>query len=133
VVYTELGRYQEEVEAYKQAIRLKPDDADAHYNLGLAYLGLDDKGSALEEDKILKGIDSEMANGLFNSSWNNQHTYMGPYYNDAYGPDATGRPFQWKTRDGQTVPPGSKVEPNVYGLGVGKDKYGRPVKTEPWP
>ena len=81
--------------------------------------------------------ENENDNNSFNSSWNNHDTYTSPYHNDAYGPgvnaDSTGRPFQWKTRDGQTVPPGSKVEPNGYGLGVGKDEYGRPVKTEPWP
>jgi len=72
-----------------------------------------------------------------NSSWDNHDTYLSPYHKDAYGPgvnsDSTGRPFQWKTQGGQTVPPGSIVEPNGYGLGVGKDEYGRPVKTEPWP
>ena len=29
--------YKEAIEAYKQAIRINPDDADAHYNLGNAY------------------------------------------------------------------------------------------------
>jgi len=72
-----------------------------------------------------------------NSSWNNHDTYISPYHDDTYGPginsDAKGRPFQWKTQDGETLPPGSEVEPNGYGLGVGKDEYGRAVKTEPWP
>jgi hypothetical protein len=71
----------------------------------------------------------------FNSSWDNQDTFLGPYNSDAYGPeinsDATGRPFRWKTQDGQTPPPGSAVEPDGYGLGVGKDQFGRPVKPEP--
>ncbi len=35
--YGEAGMHKEAVEAYKQAIRIKPDDADAHYNLGVAY------------------------------------------------------------------------------------------------
>jgi len=35
--YYSLGRYQEAMEAYKQAIKLKPDNADAHHNLGLTY------------------------------------------------------------------------------------------------
>jgi hypothetical protein len=34
--------------------------------LGAAYLLLNDRGSALEQYKILKGIDREMANELFN-------------------------------------------------------------------
>jgi hypothetical protein len=61
---------------------------------------------------------------------------MEPYQEDAYGPgvhsDATGRPFQWETEDGQTVPPGSDVEPDTYGPGVGTDEYGRPVRPEPY-
>lgn len=32
--YKEAGMYREAVEAYKQAIRIKPDDAKAHYGLG---------------------------------------------------------------------------------------------------
>jgi hypothetical protein len=38
----------------------------AHYNLGLAYLITGDKGSALEEYKILKTLNAELANKLFN-------------------------------------------------------------------
>ena len=56
----------EATEAYKQAIRINPDDALAHYNLGLAYLFLNNRGSALEQYKILKNLDSELANQLFN-------------------------------------------------------------------
>jgi len=72
----------------------------------------------------------------FGHSWqNNNDTYMRPYKHDAYGPglhsDATGRPFQWKTQDGQTSL--GEVKPNGYGLGVGMDNYGRPVKPSPWP
>jgi Flp pilus assembly protein TadD len=40
VAYFELGRYQEAVEAYKEALRLKPDDAAAWNNLGNAYSDL---------------------------------------------------------------------------------------------
>jgi tetratricopeptide (TPR) repeat protein len=65
VAYGELGRYQEEIESCKQAIRIKPDYAVAHYLLGWAYLRTGAKGSALEEYKILKTLDAELANELF--------------------------------------------------------------------
>jgi len=35
--------------------------------LGLAYIIIGDKGSALDEYKILKEIDKELANKLFNA------------------------------------------------------------------
>ncbi len=67
VVYINLGQYGEAKEAFKQAIRLNPDYAEAHYGLGLIYLSLGDKSSALYEYKILKKLDRELANELFDS------------------------------------------------------------------
>jgi tetratricopeptide (TPR) repeat protein len=64
--YTKLGRYVEAIEACKQAIRIKPDFAEAHYFLGLGYLITKDRGSALEQYKILKNLDNNLANQLFN-------------------------------------------------------------------
>jgi len=64
--YEEAGLHKKAIEAYKQAIRIKPDIAEAHYNLGVIYLVLNDRGSALEQYKILKTLDPEMANQLFN-------------------------------------------------------------------
>jgi tetratricopeptide (TPR) repeat protein/uncharacterized RDD family membrane protein YckC len=66
ITYDKLGRYQDAIESYKQAIRIKPDCAEAHYNLGNAYLLVGDKSSALKEYKILKTLDTEQANRLFN-------------------------------------------------------------------
>jgi len=57
---------EEEIEAYKQAIRINPDYVEAHYNLGLAYVLLNDRGSALKQYKILENLDTELANELFN-------------------------------------------------------------------
>jgi tetratricopeptide (TPR) repeat protein len=37
VAYDKLGRYQNAIEAYKQAIRIKPDFAQANSNLGVTY------------------------------------------------------------------------------------------------
>jgi len=65
LAYQSIGLYNEAIEAYKQAIYLNPDDAYAHYGLGLAYLRTKDTGSALQEYKILKGLDAEKANQLF--------------------------------------------------------------------
>jgi tetratricopeptide (TPR) repeat protein len=64
--YSELGRWTEATEAYRQAVKIKPDYSEAHFNLGVAYLQTGDKGSALEECKILKALDAERANKLFN-------------------------------------------------------------------
>jgi tetratricopeptide (TPR) repeat protein len=66
LTYYSLGRYQDAVEAFKQAIRIKPDNTEAHYILGITYLRVGDKGSALEEYKLLKTLDTELANELFN-------------------------------------------------------------------
>jgi tetratricopeptide (TPR) repeat protein len=66
VTYGKLGMYKEAIEACKQAIRIKPDCAEAHLNLGVIYLILNDRGSALDEYKILKDLDLQLANELFN-------------------------------------------------------------------
>ena len=58
--------YKEAIESFKQAIKINPDDAKVHISLGLAYLGLNDRGSAVEQYKILKKLDTELANKLFN-------------------------------------------------------------------
>lgn len=64
--YFQLKHNQEAVEALKQAIRIKPDYAWAHYFLGLTYLMLSDSGAALNQYKMLKELDSALANKLFN-------------------------------------------------------------------
>ena len=51
------GRYKEAVEAFKQAVRLKPDDAEAHTNLGVAYRSLkrfDEAAASFKEAIRLK-------------------------------------------------------------------------------
>ena len=66
VAYGKLGRGTEAIDAYKQAVKIKPDYAEAHCNLGYAYLAIGDKNSALTEYNILKTLDTQMANNLFN-------------------------------------------------------------------
>ena len=53
------------IESYKQVLRIVPDLADAHYELGLVYVLSNDRDSALEQYKILKKLDTEVANELF--------------------------------------------------------------------
>lgn len=67
ITYIKLGRYQEAIVALKQSIRIEPNTADAHYLLGLTYTILEDTSSAMEEYKILKKLNNEEANDLFNS------------------------------------------------------------------
>jgi len=47
VAYGGLGLYRDAIEAFKQAIRIDPDYADAHHGLGQAYLIIGNKNSAL--------------------------------------------------------------------------------------
>jgi hypothetical protein len=58
---------------------------------------------------------------------------LGPVDFDTYGPglhsDATGRPFEFRTRTGRKVY--GPVEIDGYGLGVHRDEYGRPVRAVP--
>ena len=71
--YDETGKYEEAIESYKQAVRINPDYAEAHYYLGVAYIDLNDeeelneklRDSALEQYEILKSLDPERANELF--------------------------------------------------------------------
>jgi tetratricopeptide (TPR) repeat protein len=37
VAYNELGKYQKAINAYKEAIKIKPDYHEAYYNMGVAY------------------------------------------------------------------------------------------------
>jgi tetratricopeptide (TPR) repeat protein len=64
VAYLNLHRWQKAVEAFKQAIRLKPDFAEAHYNLGATYHVLGDRGAALQQHTILVTLQPELANKL---------------------------------------------------------------------
>jgi tetratricopeptide (TPR) repeat protein len=64
--YRELGMTEEAIAAFKQAIRIKPDFVEAHSALGLAYLSLNDRSGALGEYNILKNLNPQLADKLFN-------------------------------------------------------------------
>jgi tetratricopeptide (TPR) repeat protein len=59
-----LGRNSDAVEICRKAIRIKPGYAQAHYALGLNYLMLGDRASALEEHRILEDLDRDLATEL---------------------------------------------------------------------
>jgi tetratricopeptide (TPR) repeat protein len=67
VVYGKLGQSDAEIAAYKEAIRIDPNFAPAHYNIGYAFLLQGNKSAALEQYKILKQLDVDAANKLFDS------------------------------------------------------------------
>jgi len=61
----QLGLYKDAIEAIKQAIRIEPDDAETLYNLGVTYILIGDRNLALNEYEILKELDINLANELF--------------------------------------------------------------------
>lgn len=64
-MYRRLSMFKECIEASKQAIRINSNHVNAHFNLGLARIALGDRDSSLDEYKILKTLDPEKANMLF--------------------------------------------------------------------
>ena len=60
-----VATYAGEIEDAKEEVRKYPDEAWAHNNLGLAYLSLHDRDSAIDQYKILKKLDTKRANELF--------------------------------------------------------------------
>jgi tetratricopeptide (TPR) repeat protein len=58
------GPRQEAIDAFKMAIIIKPDYAEAHYGLGKTYVQIGNRDSALEQYKILKTLDEKLANEL---------------------------------------------------------------------
>jgi tetratricopeptide (TPR) repeat protein len=65
VIYGDLGDYELEISSFKNALRIDPEFAPAHYQLGLAYLKNAQRAVALDQYKILKELDEKMADDLF--------------------------------------------------------------------
>jgi tetratricopeptide (TPR) repeat protein len=53
------------LEAFKEAVKLMPTSAQAHFNLGMTYLCLGDRNSALAEYTRIKGQNAELAKRLY--------------------------------------------------------------------
>ena len=64
--YEEAGLHKKAIEAYKQAIRIKPDIAEAHYNLGVAYGELGMYREAMEAFKQAIRIKPDDAEAHYN-------------------------------------------------------------------
>ena len=64
VGYMNMGQYKEAVEVLKKSITIQPAFWRGHFNLGLTYVCLGNKEMAMEEHKILKGLNPQMAEKL---------------------------------------------------------------------
>ena len=64
--YVELKSYIKAIEAYKQAIRIDPDDAIAYYNLGYVYDNINNYTKAIEAYKQAIRIDPDYADAYTN-------------------------------------------------------------------
>jgi tetratricopeptide (TPR) repeat protein len=64
-VYLHLLRYQDGIDLFKQAIIIKPDELSAYYWLGCAYLMVGNRTAALEQYRLLKDLNKELASILY--------------------------------------------------------------------
>lgn len=64
-LYIVLGKYSLALNTFKKAITIDPKNSLTHFNLGIAYFLSGDKTAAFEEYIILKELDKECANNLF--------------------------------------------------------------------
>jgi tetratricopeptide (TPR) repeat protein len=65
VALGKFGNCEEEIEAYKRAIELNPDDPITHYNLGKTYIEIGNQEAAMQQYEILKTQDEELAAELW--------------------------------------------------------------------
>jgi hypothetical protein len=63
-VYTSAGRKNEALAAYQRALELKPDDPWAHLHLGTYYASTANRSRAMNELRILRTLDPQMAKKL---------------------------------------------------------------------
>ena len=56
-----LGHYARAIKACRQAIRIQPSIAEAHYHLGVFYLAVGDRRSALDQRRSIENLDQNLA------------------------------------------------------------------------
>ena len=66
IILASQGKLNEAINQFRQVLRINPDNAYVHYNLGFTYLIMGDTDSALEQYNMLKSLDQNLANKLFN-------------------------------------------------------------------
>ena len=64
-VYFRTKSYPEAAESFKSAVGMNPNYAEAHYNLALTYVALNNRNGALAEYNILKTLDPARAEEFF--------------------------------------------------------------------
>ncbi len=65
-IYSLQGLYDKAIKEYKKAISINPDFVEAHSDIEAAYAVSGKQKEALDEYNILKNLDKEKANKLFN-------------------------------------------------------------------
>jgi tetratricopeptide (TPR) repeat protein len=63
--YKNVKFYHEAITAYERAVHLNPKSSQAYAGLAAAYLGLNNRDAAIDEYKVLKKLDSKLAEKLF--------------------------------------------------------------------
>ena len=63
-VYRQLDRNEESLDSLKRAVEINPDSVEGHFNLGLTFLRIGDKESAMKEYTILKDLSQDRAETL---------------------------------------------------------------------
>ena len=62
--YLQAGMCAQAIECLKGAVQTDQGHAQAHFNLGRAYLRAGDRGLALEEQHVLRSLDPRLADQL---------------------------------------------------------------------
>ena len=73
--YAQSGKWKEALKSYKQAVRINPDFAEAHFNLGAAYYELGEYKKAIKSYKQAVRLDPDFAEA---------HLYLGRVYNVSF-------------------------------------------------
>jgi tetratricopeptide (TPR) repeat protein len=63
--YEGLNKHDDSTEAFRQAIRLKPDFGKAYFNLGKTLLAQGNRDAAIEQYVILQNLDQDWAERLY--------------------------------------------------------------------